>query len=437
MKKITTHFFVCLFVLITTIASAQVLKVEKFPQELLNKPEATGKQFERKFNSITISKFVPDSFTNFVILENGYSKSKIMNASTWPPKEKKYRVMEVQSVFTQYPKDKDFWLTDYHQLLADRLKELFILDPTLNDKNIEWTMVLQTECKSELEAQKMFHGFAIYYVPIIEDTITKTKIFTKIDSVNFSKGYDEVQKFVETTIFAKERREADSVVYKVLDRHPEWKNTMIVCDWTSSMYAYGSQAALWHSLNYKRSGIKEFALFNDGGSKSNLFKKIGKVNGVYYCTAVNIKPLVKLYNKVMLDGDGGDEPENDIEAILRAIKRNPFAKEIILIADNSCIRDYCLLNKISRPVRVIICGAKNGINPQYINLAYKTGGSIHTIEEDLEDLRKNIGENGGEVKIDNVEYEFNLEKRGFEFKSSRPQSVPDCSDFESSKRCEY
>ena len=36
--------------------------------------------------------------------------------------------------------------------------------------------------------------------------------------------------------------------------------------------------------------------------------------------------------KFLVDGDGGDEPENDVEAILRSIRHYPDAKEIVLIA---------------------------------------------------------------------------------------------------------
>ena len=432
------HLFLAITIVhFTAWGVSQTTSLQKFSQELLELPAANNKQLERKFNSMTISKFEPDSFLNCVLLENGYSKSKIINTGNWPPKEKKYKVVEIQSVYTQYPKDKDFWLTNYHGLLADRLKELFILDPTLNDKHIEWTMALQTDCYTEQQAQKMFHGFAIYYAPIYEDTIPeKPRVFTKTDSVTYSKNYSLVQQFVKDNIFAKERRETDSSVFNVLNRHPEWKKTLIVCDWTSSMYAYGSQAALWHSLNYKRSGIKYFTLFNDGGNRSDLFKKNGTVNGVFYADADNVKRLVKLYTDVIANGDGGDEPENDIEALLRAIRHYPDAKEIVLIADNSCIRDFCLVKRISKPIRIILCGTKNGINPQYINLAYRTGGSIHTIEDDIEDLRKNMGE-GGDVKIEDFEFTFNLEKNGFILKTDKPNQIKDCTEYDNPKRCVY
>ena len=108
----------------------------KFSKEVLEQPQKEGTHFERKFNSITISKFQPDSFLSVAILENGYSKSTIVNPQAWPIKGKKVKVVEVQIIYTLYPKDKDFWMTNYHQLLAARLKELFKLDSTLTDKKI-------------------------------------------------------------------------------------------------------------------------------------------------------------------------------------------------------------------------------------------------------------------------------------------------------------
>ena len=42
--------------------------------------------------------------------------------------------------------------------------------------------------------------------------------------------------------------------------------------------------------------------------------------------------------------------------------------------------------KLDRPIRILLCGVTSIINPMYLNLARRTGGSIHLIEEDLVDL---------------------------------------------------
>jgi len=81
-------------------------------------------------------------------------------------------------------------------------------------------------------------------------------------------------------------------------------------------------------------------------------------------------------------------------------------KKIILVADNwADMRDYSLIGTIKKPVSVILCGTSDGINTQYIDLARSTGGSLHTIEEDIENLMK-IRE-GSEVKIGKDVYILN------------------------------
>jgi hypothetical protein len=46
-----------------------------------------------------------------------------------------------------------------------------------------------------------------------------------------------------------------------------------------------------------------------------------------------------------------------------------------------------LLKRIKKPVHVILCGTKRGINQQYLQLAYSTKGSIHTTNNDV-DMKK-------------------------------------------------
>lgn len=196
--------------------------------------------------------------------------------------------------------------------------------------------------------------------------------------------------------YMKQFPKVDPVVGKVLDRHPEWTSKIVVNDWTGSMYGYGSQVLLWHLMNLDSSGIETITLFNDGNSKSTANKVIGKTGGIYTEKANNASELIDLFSEVMSQGNGGDGPENDVEAILKAMKSNPDA-EIILIADNSaCVRDIELADQINRPVRIILCGynEKEGVNPDYLYLAKVTNGGIYTIEEDLENLIVEIDKKG-------------------------------------------
>lgn len=201
----------------------------------------------------------------------------------------------------------------------------------------------------------------------------------------------------ELEVFSRQFSESeDTVVGRVLDRHPEWKEKIVINDWTGSMYGYGSQVILWHLMNLEKSGISTITLFNDGDKKTTKQKKIGKTKGIYTEETDNPTEILDLFNEVMHKGGGGDGPENDVEAILSAMKNHPNA-EIILIADNSaCVRDISLADEIKRPVRVILCGYKSeeGVNPDYVYLAKITGGGIYTLEDDLEQLNATLDSEG-------------------------------------------
>ena len=78
-------------------------------------------------------------------------------------------------------------------------------------------------------------------------------------------------------------------------------------------------------------------------------------------------------------------------------------EDIVLIADDSEIRDMSLLKRIRKPVHIVLCGTKRGINQQYIKLAIATKGSIHTTNSDV--YIKKLKE-GDEVMIENFLFIF-------------------------------
>ena len=90
----------------------------------------------------------------------------------------------------------------------------------------------------------------------------------------------------------------------------------------------------------------------------------------------------------MLKGAGGDLPENNIEALMKAEKVFPQAEFLVMIADNwAPIKDKLLWQYLTRPVRIVVCGATEyNVNIDYLNLARKTRGSVHLMESDLYNL---------------------------------------------------
>ncbi|MCE3260221.1 MAG: hypothetical protein K0S12_1862 [Bacteroidetes bacterium] len=182
----------------------------------------------------------------------------------------------------------------------------------------------------------------------------------------------------------------NNAVFKVMTRNPKWRKNIIVTDLTSSMYPYAKQINTWLKLFFMKDTAQQyFVFFNDGDSKKDIDKKIGVTGGVYICKAKTCDDLVNTMKLCIKRGEGGDTPENVIEAILTGLKKIRKPDNVILIADNwAKVRDINLLSRIKVPVRVILCGVFEGmeINTDYLNIAYKTRGSIHTIEEDISDL---------------------------------------------------
>lgn len=198
-----------------------------------------------------------------------------------------------------------------------------------------------------------------------------------------------------------------STIGKVMERHPEWKDMMVVTDVTGSMYPYIGQTMLWLKLNYKLNKTAQYVFFNDGDNKLDSRKVTGSVGGVYPIKSESFSVVLKTALKSMRNGGGGDAPENNVEATIKGLKTCSTCGDIIMIADNwATPRDMSLYKQVGRPVKIILCGTQGfGINPDYLNLARKLKGSVHTIEKDLENLADlNEGEsveiNGRTYKIE-------------------------------------
>jgi hypothetical protein len=199
---------------------------------------------------------------------------------------------------------------------------------------------------------------------------------------------------------------SDTTEILALDRNKQWKNKLIILDVTGSMLPYIEQVRIWYELNYALDQNTQFVLFNDGDNKLTNEKVIGQTGGIYYCRDCNLEQFQDTLFLARKNGTGGTPPENDLEAILAGINNLDQYDEIILIADCvSKITDFELLSQINKPIRVVLCGLKDApFNPQYLQLAYETGGSVHSIEQDITNL-SSLTE-GSSLIIDGKKYIF-------------------------------
>lgn len=178
----------------------------------------------------------------------------------------------------------------------------------------------------------------------------------------------------------------DSTIFRAFKRNPNWKKISLVVDMTGSMFPYIGQLLIWFKQNYESEKIMYYTLFNDGGELADELKKTGAAGGVYSFEAKDFKKFKKDIDETRKKGgerQGGDEPENDLEAVYKAITTLKGFGDIVLVADDSPVRDMNLLKRIKKPIHVIICGTAKGINSEYLKIAYLTKGSIHTANDDL------------------------------------------------------
>lgn len=226
---------------------------------------------------------------------------------------------------------------------------------------------------------------------------------------------------------AERYRDSLSVNANVFDHHKkpilstlnrfkgDWNRKIVVTDVTASMSPYMEEVLVWHALNLVKGAHSKYIFFNDGDDKITSHKQIGHTGGIYFCEG-KLEDLDAIIAKMKQASSfrmgGGEPPENDVEALLAGIAARDSIDEIILIADaHSRVRDMALLLNVKVPIRIILCGAeetnrfyiqKAHINEQYLTMALRTGGSIHTLSKDIVDLAKKS--DGDVIELQGIRY---------------------------------
>jgi len=207
----------------------------------------------------------------------------------------------------------------------------------------------------------------------------------------------EIGRYIESV-----RSFNDTVVLSALKRN-KWNDKLIVCDLTGSMSPYSAQLSLWYQLHYEYEKNLQFVFFNDGNNMPDSEKKIGQTGGIYYSKSEGKKELANLMAKVSSNGGGGDCPENNMEALIKGTKMAAPFKELVMIVDNHApVKDIELLNKFNVPVHIILCGVYDRVLLDYLLIAWKTKGSIHTIEQDIVNIASMM--EGQEIEINGITY---------------------------------
>ena len=320
-------------------------------------------------------------------VENGFSVAKIRmtpgeHTILNPEDVKALRdqtIIRVDLIYSDYPYGMDFT-----ELNRRRILELYILLPeAFNSSIIDWNIVKQTGVESQRDMQAYFHGFEIYY----------RKMPT----------FQEEHKLILDVVEQKTPPE-DSSLLKVFERQPTWKNMLVVTDVTGSMAPYTAQILLWIKANQKMKTFKQIVFFNDDEENSNTQTKSLDSTGLWTIESSNADKVIQLAFKAM---EKGNHIENDLEAVCYAIQKYPENKHnVVLIADNW--EDPCdmklveFLKQQKVPLKIVVCGVTDRMNTLYLDLAYATGGSVHTMEEDLTNIAQ-LG-NGKTFKLNGMTF---------------------------------
>ncbi len=345
-----------------------------FPDYIFNDPQKFSKDFEAEFLYKEVPVYTKNPREKSVIIKNVYAGAELQAPIIWPLKLKEYFVKEIRVIFTKYPTDKNFWNTNYYELLAKRLKSVFVLDSNLNNEQINYTLILQTQCNSEEQAKNMLHGIEIVYEtgrrPNEEETeeliVMDTLEIMNEDSLAKLRDREKAYKFY------KKSKTENTFVLDGLNKIPKTDSLLIVIDCTGSMSPYYSQVSVWAAENF--SPTHYYVMFNDGGSR---LLPLGKTGGYEDGRVKSVTELIKLLKKASgIKGANKEQAENVVEGILVGIKAFPENKGIILIADNqACVRDYKLLGEVDKPINIIPCGGTI-VNPLFLNIARYTDGSV-------------------------------------------------------------
>lgn len=182
----------------------------------------------------------------------------------------------------------------------------------------------------------------------------------------------------------------DSTSYRVLDRNlHRWPEAVIVCDLTTSMYPYSTQLFAWFKKHTKHAPVQGIVFFTDCDSLGRQTSPSGPPGQMFVTRpgefSGTLPVLLEAARNTVANGDGA---ENDVEALLFAQKMFPTARHLVLVADNgSPVKDMPLLGGVNRPVHVVLCGtpldSTKPFQADYYELAKRTGGSLHTLEDDL------------------------------------------------------
>ncbi|MDD4385659.1 MAG: hypothetical protein PHD06_10845 [Bacteroidales bacterium] len=136
--------------------------LRRFSEDVLANPIDNAQWFDTniEIDSVPIYKFIESGRS--IIFDFGYANATFQNDTQAFIDVMAFRQpVMVDVIFTGYPIKKDDWITNYYTLLANRVASLVEFDNRMNDREIEWRLIIQTSCTTDKDAKLMFHGAVV------------------------------------------------------------------------------------------------------------------------------------------------------------------------------------------------------------------------------------------------------------------------------------
>jgi len=267
------------------------------------------------------------------------------------------------------------------------------------------TQEFSEQTETEVKLNKITNRRLVFKDNLANDLAEKEIRFLSASAVSMSDKISRVRELGKTY---------ELTSYDALDRNiNKWKNVVIVCDITSTMFPYTTQVFDWMNENTENNSIKGIVFFTDCDSLGRQTR--GRLPGKMFTVRKKDELILwdTMFAAINNTENNKDKPENNIEALIYAQKYFPDADEFVMIADNSTqVKDMKQLSKVKKKVHIILCGEtyeKNlAFQTDYIQIAKKTKGTIHTLEDDIDNVAK--VKEMSVVRVGNIYFRFHKGK---------------------------
>ncbi len=204
--------------------------------------------------------------------------------------------------------------------------------------------------------------------------------------------------------YASTNQEIKAMLYRNKD---QWTAKRIVANIDCSMYPYIDELMVWNYSDEDERRNNTYWLFNGFQNDSKKSETDHHRRGVYKVSNNDIEGFCNTIDKIVNFSCSGSRLENVVEALIIGSANKPENEELLFIADNfSDVSDLHKLPELTVPVRVLLTDSEYGVNEHYLEIAYRTGGSIHTTFEDISSKQLQSLEDGQHLKVGKYSYRF-------------------------------